>query len=152
MVAIQGENIVTNFIAHIQFDYQQISDTITKGNLRKLNQLNWFIYLNFKLTQTKYLGFIFTKENLLMEGFFFLPKQCIYPKWLLQHSNEADEINIGQIETASGPHYAIKVKIYEAKEKKPNICRSKYLDCELRPLLPGDRTPAVLRHIVLAID
>lgn len=71
---------------------------------------------------------------------------------LIVTAYEAGEINIGQIETASGPHYAIKVKIYEAKEKKPNICRSKYLECELRPLLPADRSPAVLRHIVLAID
>lgn len=39
------------------------------------------------------------------------------------YSAGARKINLGQIATASGPHYAIKVKIYEAKEKKPNICR-----------------------------
>lgn len=44
-----------------------------------------------------------------------------YSGW---YSAGARKINLGQIATASGPHYAIKVKIYEAKEKKPNIWRS----------------------------
>lgn len=47
-------------------------------------------------------------------------------EWLLTVA--ISKINIGQIMTASGPHYAIKVKIYEAEETKPNICQGKYLD------------------------